>query len=186
MRFPVPDNVDRYYVHAVDLGKRRPGVASALVQGGRSMVFSADTVELGGEVWTPRTMAGQIDRHVGISTLPEVWVCEWPQKYPTKRKYHENLEELHAVGSALAQVRGFSWAKMWLPAQWKGNVPKRAHHRRAGAALREDEWALLEGSLVARRRPEGWLQSEAAHDARDALGILLFALGRVDRGGRPT
>ena len=56
------------------------------------------------------------------------------------------------------------------PADWKGSIPKSKHQPRIIAALSEAERALI---------PTGAL----AHNAIDAVGIGLWALGRIS-GGR--
>lgn len=183
MRYTPPPG--HHVLHAVDLGKRKVGVASALVSpDGEGQVFSAGTVAFPHrEDWAPDAMARRVDAWMGHPQLPEVMVCEWPQKYDVKTLYHEDLDSLYAVGHRIARLRG-RWAKKWRPAQWKGNVPKAAHHERLRRVITPEEDRALRAALVSQGRSPHWFDSEDAHDMWDALGILLYALGRTRRGGR--
>lgn len=155
-----------HFLVAVDLGKRKVGVA----WGTPERLLGAVTVHCSRG---PEAMAEAIHSRLRAG-LPNtahyelMWVCEWPLKYDRLRRTHENITELHKVGDALARRFG-SWDEKYNPGEWKGNVPKRAHHDRVAAALTTEELALM--------------PSREEHDAWDAAAIYLFAVGRTRRGG---
>jgi hypothetical protein len=165
-KYKVPPN--RHYVVAVDLGKRKVGVAVALADSCGSQVLGAKTVLCNGG---PVAMAHAVVEAAHAMGLDDgkaagwVWVCEWPVKYKDKRKYHAAIDTLWAVGNALRP----KWDEKYTPFQWKGNVPKAANHSRVARALNPDEAALM--------------PPRAEHDAWDAVGILMFALARTRKGG---
>lgn len=164
-RYLVPD--EPHLLVAVDLGKRKAGVAVFRVEPDRgySVLVSCSTVEGPG-------LAHAIVNYVQPDEgLPPQWVCEWPMKYDDKRLYHEAIEDLQAVGNALEDLVG-GWSDKYRPGEWKGHVPKGIHHRRVNRSLRPAELAIMPAS--------------AEHDAWDAVGIGLFALARTRRGGSST
>lgn len=159
-----------HYLVAVDLGKRKVGAAVFWVDPANDvtlLVRAATVLEDDG----PHAMATAIydvAPDEDVSEAGVYWVCEWPMKYADKRKYHEAIEDLHAVGDAMGMlIRG--WDERYRPGEWKGNVPKRAHHKRLSRALRDEERAVAPNANE--------------HDAWDAIGIGLFALARTKRGG---
>ena len=92
-------------------------------------------------------------------------VMEVPQNYLRSRRV-KSLEGLVALCAAVdraVQVKAFYQPKMW-----KGQVPKPAHHRRLCRVLTGAELDL-------------W--GTADHNAKDAIGIGLFHLGRTSKGG---
>lgn len=180
-----------HWLHAFDLGKWKVGVASALVgTDGVGRIYFANTVEVPRSTrlaWTPESVALATSAYLDTfaSDMPEVLVCEWPQKYAKFRVAHANLDELHAVGKAIAGARRARYAKKWTPGAWKGGAPKGVHWARNLAALTQVEQACLDDWLQSLGRPAGWLSTEESHDTRDAISLGLFALGRVRRGGLP-
>lgn len=157
------------YTVAVDLGKTKVGVA----------VFYGDTLKL---AFTSHSMYGSTPEDVAFLVMaslrddledwatvpaPPEFVCEWPMKYPNKRITHKDLESLYLVGNAIGQLNN-GWTKKYTPGQWKGNVPKPAHHRRLSQILTDTEHKAMR---------------DTGHDAWDAVGIGLFYLGRTKRGG---
>ena len=164
-----------HQVFAVDLGKHKLGVATAIVRHGEVRVLDARTLQhpKKGQA-SPSEVASMV--HVwaagqGLPAIPQVWVCEWPQKYRSRRHTHENLEDLYAVGSAIRNGLPHSqWDERWKPHEWKGNVPKAPHRKRLEAELTRVERKTI-------------LYRPLGHDAWDAVGILLFATGRTKRGG---
>ena len=154
-----------HHLIAIDLGKRKVGVAWGHVKGGESRLLGATTVLCNGG---PEAMASKVVTYLtALAGTPHCWVCEWPKKYDRLRARHKNIEELHQVGYALARHR--PWDGMYLPGGWKGNVPKRAHHARLRKALTPEELATM--------------PPLREHDAWDAAGIWLYAAGRTRRGG---
>jgi hypothetical protein len=97
------------------------------------------------------------------------FVCERMHKRPGRSKYDEDLDRVertrHAIRDAIPQRK---WTRTYNPTQWKGNTPKNVHHRRCRAVLSIDEQKIWD---------------RLGHDARDAVGIGLFHLNRIKRGG---
>lgn len=111
-------------------------------------------------------------RQVAVDIL--VW--EWPHVYQRERSHADpaDLLALAAVGGAVAAVAESLWpglvVKTVEPGEWSGQVPK----NKTG-----DPWASPRG----RRIHERLTATERAlvprsHDALDAVGIGLHALGR--------
>ena len=95
-----------------------------------------------------------------------VLVSELPSAWDNRRDAADNCRELEAL------VKGLGAAETYLPVQWKGAAPKRIVRVRMMEALGKDELAVM--------------PPESEHDAWDAAGIALFALGRVGRGCTKT
>lgn len=176
-----------HWLHAFDLGKRKVAVASALVHStGLSVLYFAQTIEHYDQgPWNADKVAEAVDQYLDqfVGAVPEVLVCEWPKKYDKKRTAHKDLDSLHAVGDAISRSRQRRWAKKFTPAAWKGNVPKHIYWSRAKRAISEPEMQGLLSWLKDQGRDETWLDSPAGHDTQDAIGICLFSLGRLRRGG---
>ena len=153
---------DRWLV-SVDLGKTKVGVARWWVTADDASLAQACTLDLpkGTEPWS--VAESVVKKVTQDATGDFTWVCEWPMKYPTKRKFHEDIDALHAVGNALQAHIG-KWSKKFRPGEWKGNVPKSAHHTRLRAALGTLDVPVEE------------------HDTWDAIGIGAYALGLTKRG----
>jgi len=92
-------------------------------------------------------------------------VMEKPQNYRSNKKT-KSLDGLFWLCSELASKAGVD--RFYLPREWKGQVPKLIHHNRLQRHLTPIELAT-------------W--SNADHNARDAVGIGLFDLGRCRVGG---
>lgn len=148
---------------AVDLGKWKVGVA--LFTLGR--LSGAWTVHNSRRPWDPADTADAILGQLRAFPV-DCWVCEWPQAYPgASARQVRDLDTLKAVGNACA-AKGVAWAERYQPRQWKGGVPKPIHHSRLRTFLGEDErWAI---------------PPLDEHDAWDAIGIGLYALGRTQKG----
>jgi hypothetical protein len=161
-RYPAPDLP--HYLVAVDLGKRKAGVAIFWCDYANDMVLLVNAATVHGQ-----PMAGAIFDYVEVDEdAPVYWVCEWPMKYGDRRKYHKDIDALLQVGDALDRlIEG--WEEKYRPGEWKGNAPKSAHHRRIREALRAEEMAIAPHTND--------------HDAWDAIGIGLFATNRTKRGG---
>ena len=121
---------------------------------------------------------------VGLGTSPSdvpagpvgrcLWVMERPVDYVGFGVAHKDLARLRATLSGLedfALVRGDT-VEYVTPHQWKGNVPKPVHHRRALAVLGP-------GDLVV----AGPDKAGYDHNVVDALVLGLTRAGRVGRGG---
>tara|TARA_R110002020_G_scaffold21537_6_gene73088 strand:+ start:3126 stop:3671 length:546 start_codon:yes stop_codon:yes gene_type:complete len=162
-----------HYLVAVDLGKTKLGVAVFDVDSrGQARLYWAGTLTATKRA-APEEVASLVTSSVDFlvarsltSKVPVLWVCEWPQKYDTKRKYHEDLEALHAVGRVLPP-----WSEKYRPREWKAQVPKKPHHRRIRRELLQVEKEAMQ---------------DRNHDTLDAIGIGLFATARHRRGGLPN
>lgn len=78
----------------------------------------------------------------------------------------------------LAFVAGYFRAhRSYLPAEWKGQVPKEIHHKRLSEYFAES--GDVDGFDVWKRISK--LKKD--HDLRDAVGLGLFHLGLVGKGG---
>jgi hypothetical protein len=187
---PVADHI----LLSLDLGKWKVGIAAFAVtsEAPTGTLLGAETVSVPRRaVHRPVTVAEAV--HDALPALawrgpmPLVLVAEWPQKYPTCRAAHRDLEALYAVGREITKTFDEPLTAKWPPAEWKGNVPKPAHRRRIAAALTDAEHAAWVSHLAERDgdflRARAWLAGEDSHDAWDAVGIGLYALGRVQRGG---
>jgi hypothetical protein len=109
----------------------------------------------------------------------EALTIEHPRVYPGmgrlgSAKDVEKLGDLAKRLKATFKPTGID-VDLVRPSAWKGQVPKPVHHKRVRAELDERELALLEGPTVGFGDAEG--------DVWDAVGIELFKLGRLGRGG---
>jgi hypothetical protein len=107
------------------------------------------------------------------STITEV-VCELPQVYraaQSKGDPNDLIKVATQVGrwEERAKSRGIQWVT-YLPNEWKGQVPKDVHHRRAMRLLSEEE---------SKRIPE--MAATSRHNMMDAVALGLFRLGRLRR-----
>lgn len=157
---------------AIDLGKRKVGVAVfdelGVLRAAQTVYTQRNTQE-----WDPWITADAVQDTVteylvalGL-TMPFDWVCEWPELREKDRRNHHNITALQQVGIYIE--RSQPWKERYRPSEWKRQVAKDLHHQRLKDALDDGEaeiWAAL------------------GHDARDAVGIGLFAMGRVDAIGR--
>jgi len=93
-------------------------------------------------------------------------VIEKPVLYPTKRKQHKDVKNLLKVVELFLKVAHM--AKTVQPSVWKGQVPKKIHGPRIVAVLSNDEKKGID------------LKN---HNTVDAIGLGLWALKRLARGG---
>lgn len=94
-------------------------------------------------------------------------VIETPVLYPKSRKVHKDVKRLLIIAQEFKnRVQNGEAVK---PSEWKGQVPKNIHKHRILKALTQLEMR----SIIT---PDN-------HNTIDAIGIGLFALGRLGRGG---
>ena len=174
-----------------DLGKRKVGAAVFLYTEESYKLVGAEVIKVEGE-WTADKMAGEVHKSLSpmlsTSFLPASFVCEWPKKYSTARKFHKDLDTLYDVGHAIAIKFNMSWAETYTPSDWKGNVPKKAHKKRILRELSLSEQVVLTNHVasamdISKEEAEDFLESELSHDLWDAIGIGLFAAARTRKGG---
>lgn len=97
------------------------------------------------------------------------FVTERMHKRPAQSLFDEDLDRVEACRLKIPRIlrrRGFT--RTYNPTAWKGNTAKGVHQERCRKVLSPEE-RLIWDTL--------------GHDARDAVAIGLFHLGRVERGG---
>lgn len=88
-----------------------------------------------------------------------------------------DLLSLATIGGFVAAAINPARAPLLLPpSTWKGGVPKEIHHSRILAALVPSEAAITQKTLAA-------TSARSKKEVLDAIGIALFAAGRIARGG---
>ena len=161
---------------AVDPSVRSPGVAvieRGELVGAARLPFSAKIDERGERArqvaaliaaWVrPRTLGG------GVSLV----VYEWPQIYrASKSKGDPNdLIALAAVGAGVAAFLAADEIRTPTPHEWIGNLPK---------ATKGDPWKSPRAMRIASRlSPAERARVPDSHDAIDAVGLALWAAGRL-------
>lgn len=160
MRYP--ENGDHYLV-SFDPGKRVCGVA--LWDGSTQCLLRAAAVRE--KKGYPLLMAKAAIDWVGQLDKEVLWVVEQPRRYGRKRSTHDGVEALENVLSYICDMACV--VKHYSPYTWKANVPKNIHHERLAHVLTPTELVGCE-----------WWD----HNAWDAVGIGLYALGRTESGGR--
>jgi hypothetical protein len=102
-------------------------------------------------------------------------VYEWPQIYrASKSKGDPNdLVALAAVGTLVAEMINADRDLSPKPAEWIGNLPK---------VTKGDPWKSPRAMRIASRlSPAERARVPDSHDAIDAVGLALFAAGRLDQ-----
>lgn len=93
-----------------------------------------------------------------------VWVVETPRSYPVLRVTHRDVARLRSAAFAIeTAVQPSTWRVVY-PADWKGQMPKRVCRERIRGRLAPEELDCVAGRVT--------------HDAWDAVGVGLWALGR--------
>jgi hypothetical protein len=102
-------------------------------------------------------------------------VIELPQVYAashqTRKKSGTNPNDLIELAATVGAICNFPWerATVYLPAEWKGQVPKEIMHDRARGRLTPLEFDIIQRSL-----PRAGL----AHNVWDAVTMLMKHVGR--------
>lgn len=96
------------------------------------------------------------------------WVREKMTKYPDRPRSHGDLDAIEDLMARVARILGMSWDMAAKARRWKASVPKPIHHRRLAKFLVPEEVPIWE---------------TCNPDSRDAVGIGLYSLKRVGRGG---
>lgn len=149
----------------LDPAKRRCGVAVA-VDGhvvGAGTVTGSSTRVLAGRVHGFALGVASAVRPVDERSLR--WVAELPEVYEDARANEPNLRGLLALVDALPVTEGC------FPRTWKANIPKDVSRRRVQALLDASEVGAM---------------SDTTEDTYDAVGGLLWYLGRAGRGMVPV
>jgi hypothetical protein len=114
-------------------------------------------------------MVGSIKDFIGARVVDQL-VVELPQVYVTARAKGDpnDLIQLAAVVGGLCVAFEKARSKVYLPAEWKGQVPKEIVHARALQRLSTDERSRISCRKKA-----------LLHNAMDAVSIGLKYLGRL-------
>lgn len=139
------------------------------------LVRNPNTKDRGGRAW--RAMGQTVFRTLNSSApnalISGVFVSEIPQVYREGKSANVSPDDLTNLTGVVGCVIGFldpSEVKTYVPAEWKGQVPKKIHNDRIEAALNMDEVKVLD----AVKCPASLL-----HNVVDAIGVGLFELGRM-------
>lgn len=95
-------------------------------------------------------------------------LVETPVLYLYQRKKHKDVGDLARVAKCFKAISKRGEGVQ--PSVWKGQVPKKVHGARIIEALKKEE---IEKAMSIKN-----------HNTIDAVGIGLWALGRLSRGGR--
>ena len=156
---------------AIDPGKRAIGVAFA----SDDRLNSAELVRLKGrnrnDLATDASEGGWCEE---IRTRRVI--IEYPRVYPGRGKVNpDDLLDMLAMSliwAANATALFGTQYQFTRPAEWKGQTPKAVMHRRIRARLDEKEKHTLDKNLLDVPRA-------MQHNVLDAVGILLWGLGRL-------
>ncbi len=114
-------------------------------------------------------------------------VCEMPQQYGRVGDVRDFLAVARVVGrfEQMAYERGYAFRSV-TPKQWKGETPKEICTLRAFKALDDTERANIAAPTVAlnKLRKGIGLRSGSGSDVMDAVGIGLWAVGRLGKFAR--
>jgi len=112
-------------------------------------------------------------------------VCEMPQTYGGRAK-RGDTNDLLALARVVGQIEIYfrsvlgAWFVTVKPSEWKGQVPKQIMCRRIWKTLSAAEREVVGISPAARLAlAEGRDIAKSATDVLDAVGIVLFTLGRL-------
>lgn len=153
---------------AIDPGVRGCGVA--LFRGGvleQAVYLEGHTNAQRAGAWL--AMVAAVVEFVGMRAVYQL-ATELPQVYVTQRAKGDpnDLIQLAAVVGGLSQAFRQVEQKVYLPAEWKGQVPKEIVHTRALGRLAPEE----QGRISCRKKT-------MLHNVLDAVSIGLKFLGRL-------
>lgn len=155
---------------ALDPGLNRSGVA--LFQQGELWAVKCVSYPAVGSVGERAIQMGLNVARTYLEAPHSNFAAEWPQIYDprdpqqkkTKGDPNSNVP-LAAIVGACAAAMAPRKTQIFKPSQWKGQVPKSAMKKRI-----VDELSAIERARIPTR---------LAHDGYDAVGIGLYALGRL-------
>lgn len=162
---------------SLDPGLREAGLA--VFTGGlltsAFLVRNPNTKDRGGKAWVD--MGREVDIILGEAASTETslftFVSEIPQVYREGKSANVSPDDLTNLTGVVGCVIGFldpSEVKTYVPAEWKGQVPKKIHNKRIIAALSSTEVAALDAVKC---------PASLKHNVVDAIGVGLFELGRM-------
>lgn len=150
-------------VLAVDPGVKKAGWA-LFVNG----VLRAGGTAIGRDAFS--TSSEIVDVIEALHVLPDRVVIEKMRKYTGRGETHKDLDRVEVMAKALGKAARTMWnapTKRVYPSDWKGNVPKDVCQRRVERTLTHNELDSMH---------------DFGHDAMDAVGVGLVAVGRLKRG----
>jgi Holliday junction resolvasome RuvABC endonuclease subunit len=158
---------------AIDPGLRGCGVAAFETEGCQPFLIKAcyitspEKTLTGPVAWA--AMAGEVVR----TGRPDILVLEQPRIYPGVRREDPNdlIQLAGVLGAIAAHWESVPTIVAYYPAAWKGQVPKKVMTNRILKHLATGELSRLV-SVGAKD-----------HNTIDAIGLGLFHLGRMKRGG---
>lgn len=158
-------------LYTIDPGLRHCG--KAIFENGK--VFRAELIRnpvtegRGPAVWRP--LASEFWKQTPFPVKNDVLVCEMPRAYPGVRAEDPNdlLDLAGVLGAVSASFPGV--VKMYFPSDWKGQVPKKTMTDRIRGFVKPEEWGRIKDD------------GAKTHNTLDAVGLGLFHLGRMKRGG---
>lgn len=120
---------------------------------------------------------------IGLDAVPQTLICEHPQVYKASKSKGDpnDLLLLATINGALGGILSYAAAGRDqgvtmlspTPAEWIGQLPK---------VTTGDAWKSPRGQRIHSKLSVAELEvCEATHDAIDAAGLGLWALGRLDR-----
>jgi hypothetical protein len=175
---------------AIDPGLRVLGMAEfedgALT--GAHLVRNPNQTDRGAQAWL--AIAIETLRAAGAAE-PDLLVHELMQVYDTKGQKGDqaDLIELAGVAGTVAGVLFAERALSYVPREWKGNLPKKVHHKRGVAALYTAELETLMECPDAPADLVTFLETASAEalfrNVLDAVCLGLFQLGRLKGTVKP-
>lgn len=138
------------------------------------LVRNPNTKDRGGKAWL--AMGREVAKTLrGVIYTPDLFVSEIPQVYREGKSANVSPDDLTNLTGVVGCVIGFldpSEVKTYVPAEWKGQVPKDIHNKRVITALNADEHWVLYNTV---KCPASLL-----HNVVDAIGVGLFELKRMN------
>jgi hypothetical protein len=122
--------------------------------------------------WTAGILQGQEDFYWQLIRSANLVVVEKPKIYPVSKARPNDIITLAVrAGELGGRAQGLGRAVRYVePHEWKRTLPKHICHARIMALLTEAEKSQMHGVFA--------LPDTKKHNAMDAIGIALWAVGR--------
>lgn len=172
---PYPGNVRN--LHGASRMKKAPPLLFTMDPGATKLGLACFT---SGVLTSAVTIAAPEDKlpYVSVDWLQQTaagrgfdLVTERMHKRPAQSLFDEDLDRVESCRLAIPRILGRQgFSRTYQPMMWKGNANKNTHQKRVATALNAEESVIWD---------------TLGHDAKDAVAIGLFHLGRIERGGLP-